>query len=479
MALAYLLCLGTWMGIGMLWSTISLPTPIHPGQWKSYFHEQNLTQLFCVLGCLLPLALGLTLAQAFHEPFHCPFGMVLPRARLRFLVCHGCIAVLVALAVAAGAHELRPLAPMSALFGLAIAAVSLWVPYEPGFRWQGSRLAFFVLCALLVFSSFHSAQLPDFLGANSLLVCATGVAVALLCFSLGYSRERLRRRALTPWTTLYGALGTRAGFAHMHKESQAHWPFRLRGSGKAKWSGPTDGSIGSWTRLIRYSQAERAPLGDGRLFFLAPLVMFVAFGLVGYFLPGAAPYRGYSPEKQLLEQQRTAIQSVFSMIPGVMGIIATMRVPGMKIFYPISRRELFRVARRLSLAGEAMLLVTLISAILGNRLGVVLAGGYNNHALFVMLQVAMLFALPLIPVLQLAGAYRSTNKLVSAIVIYALSFAYFLAFNGMIISSDPFRAAVLSMEGTIIVGGIALALHFVYYGIIRTFFLNDDLVART
>jgi hypothetical protein len=504
-ALFYILVLATFAATGWAWSTEILVSPRLFG--RAAFHAALQLQLFLAVALLFPLGIGVALAQAFQEAFHRPFGMLLPSARRRMATGHIALTFVVAAAVAGAAYWVQPDASWPALFGFAVGAMSLSVPLEPGMRWQGSRLTFFVLCGILIFSSFHAWQLRTLLMGNAWIADSAGLGVAAVCFNLGYSRERLRARAMMPRTTLFSALGSREAWARWLKERRFNqaWPPGRDGSDlppvpadgsirsrvRLAWRSArarrgsglplavADGSTWSWVRLARYECYGSGHMGE-RVQFLSPLITFSVFLVVGYllakFVPPFAPYHHLSAARQLVAKRENDLRQVAQMLVGAMGgFIFSLRLP--KFIYPVSRRGRFRILTVWLAAQELLLLVTVLCAVSGFIFGRNLEDHNQAGPDAFVVTVILVWALILIPGALWAGLYRSRGQMRRAGVLYFLSWCGLVATP--LLSKVSWLPTVFSPVGLVLTAALIVILHAIYWQRVRSICLKADLVLRS
>jgi hypothetical protein len=423
---------------------------------------------------LFALGVGVALAQAFHEPFHHPLGLLLPAARRQLGAAHGSLILAVAAVFAVAVHLLQTNISWMALFGLMVGLLSLWVPIEPQLRWQGSRLAFFGLGGLLIFSSFHAWQMREFLVSRSALVGATGLAVAVLCFALGYSRRRLRERAAMPWKKPFAS-----------REAGEKWVWRIPimswGTARAAADHPlaqADGSTWSWVRLIFYEYYGKGAWRGGFLLFI-PFSMFLVFLGTGYwsgrYLPAVIHYGSYSAVRSLAVRQHEDLQRLIMLMIGTLAGTTHSVWPKMDAVYPFSRRERFRIVAAWSVAQAVLFLVVFLFGVFGLKYGKMLAA--EDFATLLVMKVGLLLALIVAPLMQWGALYRSRRRMHAAGALFAAGWLVLVVV--MSVSGPSFIAALFSPVGLLLAAGLAAGLYAAYFSALRRVCLKEDLVLRS
>lgn len=160
---------------------------------------------FLWLGMIIPLALGIPLAAVLHEAMHRPSALLLPDARRRFFRSHvtviGCGAAICAL-LAYLADRTLAIVP---LIGIASALMTVPLPFEPGWRFAGSRLLAAVITAATAGALMFAAAVKGFAVTSPLVISIAGLGIATLNLGVAFSAARLRARANVPHTTHFSA----------------------------------------------------------------------------------------------------------------------------------------------------------------------------------------------------------------------------------------------------------------------------------
>ncbi len=221
--------------------------------------------LFVTAAVTLPLLLGITFASCLHAALHRPFALLLPSAGKKFRRAAALGYLVLAAALTFLDRALAPAAPMPALFGLALALLSL----ACGHRRQGFyRLGAFggiaglllVASAWLVFHLRFASALQPALEASPAWFCLGGLAVASIAFSRGFSRAALRLRAATPY---FAVAVTWAAFDRdvMRRQLEELSQFNVRRGRGARhlrrdWTlGRVSPRLRDWLRVLDHQQA--------------------------------------------------------------------------------------------------------------------------------------------------------------------------------------------------------------------------------
>ena len=400
--------------------------------------EGTKMEFFFLVALLLPLGVGVALAQTFHEVFRNPFCMLLPSARRLLAAGQSGLVVAIGAAIAFAAHFVQARVPAIAAFGLAVGALSLWTPFGSGMHWKGA-LAVIALFGLLVYISFHPWQLSTLLVRNDFIVCLAGIGVGASCLSLGYSRERLRARAMPPQPSLLPGSDRTA--------------LNLPGA-------PADGSIRAWVRLVFHEYYGQGSSWVSQIL-LIPLIMFLIFLGFGCLIA----------EFQL----SFGVQSTVGLVVVLSMLIWTSHWPKMDALYPISRLERFGIVAIWSIAQELLVLVTLLLSIAGMEWGVLLAGGNNHGARIFTLGATLMVPLIGIPMMQWAALFRSRRQALKARALWLVSWCVFVIGIGIWprLSIAAFSLANLALAA------LAIVSHVIYFQGLRRICQKADLVFQS
>ena len=473
LALGYALFIASFLGVGLIWSSTDLSGAVTRGAIRAEIHAGHIRELFFALTLLLPCGFGLAIAESFHEPFHRPLGVLLPSIRRRLSTGHAALIAAVAAALALAAHFVWPQVSPAASLGLALAALSLCTPLEPGMRWYGSRLASIAVVGILAVACFYPRQIQTFMVGHEALSFVAGMGIAFLCFALGYSRERLRIRAAVPGTTLIQAMGTRAMLAR-----QQGWMRSERKGRRSAWQAidppKADGSLWSLVRLINYERWGGTK-GRGRLGLGVSLVLILAtlFG-VGY---GTARLLPDLYTSDMVRRQGVSLQALNGVL---VGFLFTYRsqfyLPRMGVFYPFSRRIRLRVATAMSLVQEAYLLIAVLGSVCGLAWGTIAATGRHwEWAKNTGLVSAMVLLIA--PLLEWAWLLNSRGRGRTAAALYAMSAVIYFAGIIVLPDSQRFMAAVFAPTGLFAAIAAVVIIHFLYFKSLRSTCLEADLTA--
>lgn len=421
-------------------------------------------------GMLFPMAVGMTLASMLHEPMHRPFGLLLPGARRRFFGSHVIAVSLVALGCALVGHFVDRTLPVAGLAGIAAAALSFALPFEPDFRWSGSRALAGAGLAGAVVAIRCAGEIKGFLLGQPWLGGGVALAIAVINFAAAFSTHERRRRALTPFTSHLSSFLDPELMALCVKErtargapSRRHW--RL-------W--PAGGSLRVWLKAMRYERSGRdAP---------ASLIFgwWCAVGLILYAGLKDKAATGFAAAIYSLVELPPAPASRFHDFPFLMTLLTLslgLWAPRAGWLYPVSRTRRAQVTFAVS-AWQSTLLFVLVT-------GTVLLSAWIASqwlALPFRVQSAVQFTLslavvlPLLPLIQwclLHGEVRRdrTLPLLCGLLSIAPLFLW-RTFGGWLATH------LVSPGGVAVCVLLIGASQFAYYAALRRFYRKGDLIQR-
>jgi hypothetical protein len=421
--------------------------------------------LFC--GMLLPFALGATLATMLHEPMHRPFGLLLPRARNRFLRSHAAIVGGIALGLGCVAHLVDRSLPLVPLVGSAAAALSFTLPFEPGWRWAGSRPGAILATAAFGIFLWSAVPVRSAVLDHPWLCGSAAFALTGMNFAVAFSMARRRQRAMTPFTSVLSTIYDPAIYALRKKEDTA----RSRTS-RSRWGRSlAGGSVRFWIAALRHERLPswRGSLSWGPLMVILPLLATLrSEGGVGETIMRkvfAAALEGKGP--------LMTYPFYFAVLVMMQGIWA----PRAGWLYPIPRAQQARVTFAVSgwqIAGNFGLLALALLSVAGMaawQTGLPFPAGSVGRTL-----LSLALMLPLLPLVQWCLLHVQVRQdraklLLSGILIVATM---------MVWGWQPFNVHWTSQLMT--PGGIAGcaavvgASQWAYYAALRRFYREGDLL---
>lgn len=446
---------------------------MYPMQTFFFFIIPNQNGLHFVGGhLLLPFTVGLMISTIVAEVLHRPFGQLLPGARRYFLK-----AQVIAVLLAAGplvwlAHWRSPEFPLLASVGTVLAGLSMAMPWESYCKWYGShRLAigwfgFVGICA------WRYAEVLAFARAWPWLVASSAVCAAVVCFRLGFSRERIRTQSMEHFVSPANAVFSRK----LLLQNQRRVLARSTKTGRDWERAPIGNSSRAWMAALRFEVlgAIKHPwiyalITFGFLVVLALVIIGIfaatksswSTGFKGLYDAHFGVARGYPP---LL---------IFPVFCLVYLILVNFPVPTR--LYPASRQRLASLA--LLIALRQLLLTLFIFIVITIGLSGVLAWLADRPLVFARSPVYALplIALPILPLL-LWGALKSklangsanpVPMMIGISMVFGLLVPASLSFNWV------FTPLGLTAVG---VGTLATALFFVRST--KKLYLHSDLVGR-
>lgn len=212
--------------------------------------EREGARAFLWLGMILPLALGIPLAAVIHEAMHRPSSMLLPGARRRFFRSHATVIGCGAASCALLAYLADRTLAIVPLIGIASALMTVSLPFEPGWRFAGSRLLAAATIAATAGALMFAAAVKGFAVASPLVISAAAFGLAALNLRAAFSAARLRARANFPHTTHFSAALTPQYLERIKREAVLRKP-----SSSTRWQPPVDRqAIRSWVRGALYER---------------------------------------------------------------------------------------------------------------------------------------------------------------------------------------------------------------------------------
>ncbi|HLP24905.1 MAG TPA: hypothetical protein VK477_04460, partial [Acidobacteriota bacterium] len=383
--------------------------------------------LFVTCAVTLPLLAGAALTGLLHAVLHRPHALLIPDLlpKLRRAAAFAYVALAAVVTLACKLAE--PAAPAVGVFGLALGLLTLSCANRrlgfPRLKWLGLLSgSITVAVAWLVFHLRFAHDLLPALQAAPWAFLASGVALASMTFSLGFSRRTLRQRATTPYFAsayTWDVFLNRATFSRQVQElnrfnvsrgidsqpgSSRHWPLRTVGP-----------RVRDWLRVLDHQRA----ISPARL----RAVMFVF--MVGQILGLMAMFRAFgmftddktalaTPLSALLatltapaisgQDGFSSIMLVAVVIPPLIGVMMGNSVSRPLLSYPLGRDRLAEVvfahAGR-QLVGE--LISPCLALWLASFVGQVITGGYHAGFGLPVIAVIVLAYLPFLPLLALGG----------------------------------------------------------------------------
>lgn len=360
-----------------------------------------------------------------------------------------------------------PALPFSAACALAAASFTFTLPFEPGWRWAGSRtLAWTVTIALLTFVETAALARASLLAAPGIwTVGALGWTFANLAAAFAPSRRRAR--ANIPYTSQFSAYFSTPAERQRERQKVAHQDFR-----RVTWKpSGSRGTVRWWLRALAHERrSEWSGLNH-------PFVLLVVAVLALALLSG----RSSDPAQNLFDyavgQHRSAVTHLPILI--VVSLMLTV-VPRAEGFYVLSRDDRTRIVFASSLAQLARSYLLPFGALLiaGLAAAAWLGQRFEWHG-YVKLLVIAAWVVPFAPLVVWGRLHREiTNSRLSLLLTLAATMTATMVLARLLYDTLPFAdpAGFGPQLGVWLI--VSAMSHAFFFAALRRFHRQGDLIQR-
>jgi hypothetical protein len=362
--------------------------------------------IFARMAIFVPIVFGMVLVSIVRVPLRWPTTSLLPGARLSLLRCHSAAVAIAALACATAGHVLDPATPGLAILGF--AAVGLALPLPVGNTSRGAKQYYILVAtAAMLLALWFAPELRTAAQAAPALVFGAGIAIAVLLFRRGFSREWLRANADSRFMPRNnGVLGEIA--ANQQAMQKEAWRAGA-GVGRNWWRRAVGDSTLAWLEVLlfeRFGAVRPRRLAIGFVWgigFVSVANFFVARAMVG---PEVAKIDAASAIYYLICDP-SKLPPAFSFMAGSTAVLMFslgtifVALPRAGHLYTISRVMRGRAAYLSSVANTVGLLAVVVAGLLLIAwIAALIAGIHFSPQGTPRMLLGMVGTLPLLPLWQ-------------------------------------------------------------------------------
>lgn len=418
---------------------------------------------------ILPLTLGFIFTEAVRSPMHRPFALLLPGFHLRLARWHATFIVTLSLCFTAMACAYDRALPLATIAGVAAALFTISLPLSRSRITSRTALGGLLLIVIMAIVIYFPTALRHWMLSHPWITGASAWIITGLNFARGFARSQSRGSALAPYASLLDA-----AFAPRTQGERKNAWYSPRPITAGKWTAtPTDGSLLSWLRVVRYERTgkDTAAWLKGVLY-ACGIIVLVAL-LLTLIFPQSLGEGLY----QFIWAQRKAHHNsgLFIMLFMYAGQTAGLLRPSFT--YPISRARQAQMVYLDSLLSLAVILAGMTGTFLLVAWLAALWQGWPTPLLGAV-KFIMLFAwmVPFMALTQWGGMHmKIRNNMAMSVMCLILGFVP--AIIAMTILRHTPRFLVSP-------GGIALCLlligasQYAFYAALRRFYRKGDLLQR-